>query len=68
VLVHTSEEVATPVHIEHDSAFSVVILLARVIVTTHLNPLGLELYSLLSPLPPRAPINSVDASITELFN
>ena len=47
---------------------SVVILISRVIVGAHLNPLGFELCSIPSPLPPLAATDSVDACVAELFD
>jgi hypothetical protein len=68
MFIYTPEEVSTTMHIQHNSAAPITVLLACVVVSSHFNPFGLEFCSFLSPLPPFASPNLVDAFVAELLN
>jgi hypothetical protein len=68
MFIHASEEVRATMHIQHNSAAPVIVLLAYIVVSSHFNPFGLDLCSFLSPLPPFASANLVDAFVAELLN
>ena len=56
MLVHASEEIASTVDVKHDPSAFVVLLLAVIEVTTHLDPFAFEnCTSFLAPLPPFIP-------------
>jgi hypothetical protein len=68
MFIYASEEVPTAMHIQHNSAAPVIVLIACIVVSSHLNPFGLELRSFPSPLPPFASANLVDAFVAKLLN
>lgn len=61
VLVYASEEICTTMDIQHNSGPLVAFLFPSIVIASHLNPLGLELATLSSPLPPLASPNLIDA-------
>jgi hypothetical protein len=68
MLINTSEEVSSTMHIQHDSAALVIVLLARVVVAAHLDPFSLELHPFTPPLPPFASANLIDTFVAELLD
>jgi hypothetical protein len=68
MFIHASEEISATMHIQHNSTAPVIVLLACIVVSSHFNPLSLELCSFPSPLPPFASANLIDAFVAELLN
>jgi hypothetical protein len=68
VLIHAAKVVCAPVDIQHDAVAQVGVLLARLIVGLHLDPLGLERTLWLAPLPPLLAADLADAVRAELLD
>lgn len=66
VHIDAAKEVGPAVDVEHDAAPLICRLLAREVVSAHLDPLGFQLAPGTSPLPPCLAADLVDALGTEL--
>lgn len=66
MLIHTSKEIGTTMHIQHHPLPTVPRLLPLMIVRSHLNPFCSQLTPRSSPLPPRLSSNLLDPIWTQL--
>lgn len=67
VLIDTTKEVSTPVHIEHDSVSLLSRSLPLLLIGLHFNPIGLQLTARSAPLPPCLAANHFDTMGSQLL-